>query len=80
MQTIPAGERAALFLDSPPVDRLLHASHDEPRADLAHEIIPKGERLRKIMSGIDMEKREGNPAGEKRLAGQVDENNRVFAP
>ena len=68
------------LLDRPAVvDRLLHAGHDQPLADLLDQAIAELEHFREVVAGVHMHDREREAGRAERLLGQAQEHERVLA-
>jgi hypothetical protein len=80
LQPVARGARAGLLDHAPAVDRVLDARDDQLRADLGDHPVAVLDHLGEVVAGVDVHDREGQAAGVKRLAGEVQQDRRVLAP
>ncbi|EUA50126.1 hypothetical protein I552_1062 [Mycobacterium xenopi 3993] len=57
----------------------MHLGHDQPHPGLFDQLVAGGDDLVKVVSGVDMHHREGQPARMKGLERQVQHHDRVLA-
>jgi hypothetical protein len=59
--------------------RVLDRAHDEPLAELGGAPIAEGDHLRIVVAGVDVQEREGEPAGPERLLREAEQADGVLA-
>lgn len=78
LQRVARGVRSLLFLDPPPVNRVLHVTDLQPRPELLRERIPVSDRLREIVPRVDVQQRERDLRRPERLGREVRHDDRVL--
>ena len=78
LQPVAARVRPLFLLHPTGVDRILHQSHVEYRTRLLDQYIAEFERLREVVTGVDVDEGERDPGRREGLPGQVDHQNRVL--
>ena len=63
----------------PGVDRVLHAGHDQPLAQLGHAAVAELDDLGEVVAGVDVHEREREARRAERLLGQAQQHDRVLA-
>jgi hypothetical protein len=74
LQPVARGARALLLDHATPVDRLLHARHDQVRADLRDHPIAVVDHLGEVVPRVHVHHGEREPAGMERLAGKMQQD------
>ena len=63
----------------PRVDRVLHARHDQPLAELRHAAVAELDHLGEVVPGVDVHQRERERRRAERLLGEPQQHDRVLA-
>ena len=79
LQLVAARIVPGLLLHTALVDGLLHRTHDKVSTELLHQVIPVGDGLRKIVTGVDMYQRERNLGRIKGLVCQISQHNGILS-
>ncbi len=80
LQAVARSAWTCLIDDPPLVDRVLHARHDQPLADLRDPPVTELNRLGEVVARVHMHDRKREAPRTKRLLRQPQQNDRVLPP
>ena len=79
LKFVARGVGSLFFNDASGIDRFLHKANDEIGADEFDEFVAIGHRFTEVVSGVDVDEREGHACGPESLACEPCHDNRVLA-